>query len=122
MKITKTQLKEIIKEELRRVLSEDSVESPLQQVINADKQYGSPQDFVDKFGYEEAPEVQAIVKMLPAAKEAVEAIVKEKGTEDRWSDTIAYHPDEVPSDVREAWLAQKTVNQWAEYFENLPYE
>jgi len=117
MKITKSQLKRIIKEELRRVLSEASTESsPLQQVLAADDQYGSPDGLEHEFGWEGAPEVQAIVKMLPAAKEAVEAIVKEKGTEDDWSDTIAYHPDEVPSDVREAWRTQATVNQWAEYF------
>ena len=118
MKITKTQLKQIIKEELRRVLSEASMElSPLQQIITADKKYGSPQGFVDEFGYEEATEVQAIVKMLPAAKKAIDAmIVDNSWTKKEYAEMVAYSPDDIPDEVREAWRTQVTVNQWAEYF------
>ena len=118
MKITKSQLKRIIKEELRKVIFE--VGAPGQDLIaNAlqfDEQYGSPQGYIDKLestaGWADPEKLKPVVQMFAAAKKAADAVVRREGTKEQFSDTIAHSPNEVPPEVRKAWDDAELIDDY----------
>lgn len=126
MKITKSQLKKIIKEEIHKVLSEDdgavpgSDEDPIGFIVNLNDRYDPDgTEFENEHGYNQKPAlIQKLRQFLPIAKQQIDDIVKKRGTKKDYEEEINYYPDSIPAMVSDAWEKQSIVNRWIKALES----